>query len=304
MTGTVDTSFDVDMYDIDLFDTPTATINKLKQMGRVVICYFSGGSWEDWRDDADDFPAAVRGNTLSGWPDEKWLDIRSSTIKPLMEARLDVAVSKGCDGVEPDNMDGYTHSTGFGITPANQIAYNKWMAGAAHARGLSVGLKNDVDQVGSLVGDYDWALNEQCFQYSECSKLDPFVAAGKAVFGVEYQGTPATFCPQLNKRQFSWLKKDLDVKAPVAADCLADYAYTRDTATCPLCTATPCQHNGTCVVSADSATRTCSCANGYEGASCEKDSLLNSGAALVAPCSWCLAFVTVATAAAASSTPR
>jgi hypothetical protein len=40
---------------------------------------------------------------------------------------------------------------------------------AAHARGLSVGLKNDLEQVKALVADFDWALNERCFRYNECT---------------------------------------------------------------------------------------------------------------------------------------
>ena len=76
-----------------------------------------------------------------------------------------------------------------------------------------MGLKNDLEQVSELLGDFDWALNEQCFEYDECDLLDPFVAAGKAVLGVEYTGDPATFCPLANAKGFSWLKKNLDLDA-------------------------------------------------------------------------------------------
>ena len=47
--------------------------------------------------------------------------------------------------------------------------------------GLSVGLKNDVDQIPSLVSFFDWALNEECVQYNECNKYQPFFDAGKVV---------------------------------------------------------------------------------------------------------------------------
>ena len=213
LTGTIDTSLDVQMYDIDLFDAPQAKIDTLRAQGRIVICYFSAGSWEDWRPDADQFPAEVLGRT-NGWPGEKWLDISNLTaLAPVMRARLDLAVSKGCDGVEPDNVDGYTNNTGFSLSGADQLAYNRWMAAEAHARGLSIGLKNDLDQVDELVDYYDWALNEQCFEYNECSLLTPFVQAGKAVFGVEYSGSTSTFCPKANAFDFDWLKKNLDLDA-------------------------------------------------------------------------------------------
>ena len=45
---------DRDLYDIDLFDHPIETILSLREEGRVVICYFSAGTFEDWRPDKDD----------------------------------------------------------------------------------------------------------------------------------------------------------------------------------------------------------------------------------------------------------
>ena len=45
-----------------------------------------------------------------------------------MAARLDLAVSRQCDGVEPDNMDGYMNDSGFDMTGAHQLAYNRWLA--------------------------------------------------------------------------------------------------------------------------------------------------------------------------------
>jgi hypothetical protein len=128
-------------------------------------------------------------------------------------ARLDLAVSKGCDGVEPDNIDGYTNDTGFPLTYQHQINYNVWLAQQAHARGLSIGLKNDLDQIPDLVDDFDWAINEQCFEYDECDTLLPFITANKAVFGVEYEGETTDFCPQANAMNFDWLKKALDLDA-------------------------------------------------------------------------------------------
>ena len=217
LSGTVDTSLNVQMYDVDLFDTPQSVIDRLHADGRIVICYFSAGSWENWREDATQFPASVLGNPLDGWPGERWLDIRRlDLIGPLIKARLDVAVRKKCDGVEPDNVDGYTNGTGFPLTHQHQLTYNRFLAGEAHRRHLSIGLKNDLDQVKDLVADFDWALNEQCFYYKECDQLTPFIAAGKAVFGVEYvEQTPsaASFCSEANARQFDWLHKRLSLDA-------------------------------------------------------------------------------------------
>ena len=46
-----------------------------------------------------------------------------------MGKRMDLAKSKGCDGIEPDNVDVYSnHNTGFHFTASDQLAYNKWLA--------------------------------------------------------------------------------------------------------------------------------------------------------------------------------
>src|SRR5258705_316926 len=82
--------------------------------------------------------------------------------------------------IEPDNVDGYANSSGFPLSAKDQLAYNRWLAEAAHARGLSIALKNDLDQVAALAPYFDWALNEECFQYKECGSLAPFTTAGKA----------------------------------------------------------------------------------------------------------------------------
>jgi hypothetical protein len=214
LQGTIDTSFDVEMYDIDLFDVPPATIAQLKDAGREVVCYFSAGSREDWRPDAGNYPPIVLGDPLDGWAGEVWVDIRRlDLLGPILEARLDLASSKGCTGVEPDNVDAYQNSSGFPLTAADQLAFNRWLASEAHLRGLSIGLKNDLDQVSDLEPDFDWVINEQCYQYAECHLLQPFIDAGKAVFGVEYSGDENVFCPYFNALGYSWMKKNLDLDA-------------------------------------------------------------------------------------------
>ena len=69
LSGTIDTgnTKNVLVYDIDLWDTSSQTIQSLKQSGKKVIYYFSAGSYEDWRQDQNLFPACVKGNPLDGW---------------------------------------------------------------------------------------------------------------------------------------------------------------------------------------------------------------------------------------------
>ena len=215
------------VYDIDLFDTPVETISTLKSSGSRVICYFNAGAWEDWRTDAANFPESVKGNMLSGYADEKWLDIRQvDSLADVMLARFDLAVAKGCDAVEPDNIDGYSNNTGFALTAQDQINYNLWLSNQANARGLSIGLKNDVEHVQELEPFFDWALNEQCLEYNECDTLLPFIASNKAVFGVAYVNNGQVYdaqniCSVTDAKEYSWIIKHFDLDSWL--DSCADY---------------------------------------------------------------------------------
>jgi hypothetical protein len=186
LTGSLNTSYTVAIYDIDLFDTAASTINTLRASGKRVVCYFSAGSAENWRPDYAQFAAADMGNALDGWAGERWLDTRSANVRAIMKQRLDQAASKGCDGVEPDNVDGYTNNPGFTLTAFTQLDYNRFLADEAHARGLAIGLKNDVGQLSALEPNFDFAVNEQCFQYSECGGYSVFTSKGKPVLNAEY----------------------------------------------------------------------------------------------------------------------
>jgi hypothetical protein len=190
-----DPSVDVPVYDIDGFENSAADVARLHRDGRKVICYVNVGAWEDFRPDKDAFPASVLGGP-DGWAGERWLDIRRiSVLRPLMERRFDMCRDKGFDAVDPDLVEGYGNDTGFPLTARDQLRYNRMIAAIAHERGLSVGLKNDLAQIPELLADFDFAVNEECAQYHECAQLTPFVAAGKAVFHVEYTEPRDSFCP-------------------------------------------------------------------------------------------------------------
>ena len=47
---------------------------------------------------------------------ERWLDIRARRVKRVMARRLAFAAEIGCDGVDPDNVNGYAADTGFPLT--------------------------------------------------------------------------------------------------------------------------------------------------------------------------------------------
>jgi uncharacterized protein (TIGR01370 family) len=175
-----------DVWDIDLFDNDAGTISSFQQQGAKVICYFSAGSAENWRPDYSKFAASDLGNDLSGWPGEKWVNINSPSVRQIMEVRLDLAKQKNCDGVDPDNVDGYNNDNGLDLTQADSIDYIHFFADAAQQRGLSIGLKNSAEIVVSVIDAMQWSVNEQCIEFNECDSFKPFITQGKPVFHVEY----------------------------------------------------------------------------------------------------------------------
>ncbi|MBL9024665.1 MAG: endo alpha-1,4 polygalactosaminidase [Myxococcales bacterium] len=220
LSGKIDTSVDVTVYDVDLFETSDEVLTELRDGGRKIVCYFSAGSYEPGRPDSADFPKSVRGKELDGWPGERWLDVRDDAVREIMTARLDLAKKRGCDGVEPDNVDGFENDSGFDLSSDDQVDYNRFLAEEAHARGLSVGLKNDIGQLEELVDDFDWALNEECFTYEECGAYEAtFIAGGKAVFHAEYveEDRLEEVCDKTRPLGLSTLIKRLDLDAWYAA---------------------------------------------------------------------------------------
>jgi hypothetical protein len=209
--GRLDTTVAAQVYDIDGADSTRAQVAALHKAGRRVVCYVNAGAYEDWRADAARFPAAVRGKALSGWPGERWLDVRRwDVLRPILAARLADCRAKGFDAVDPDNMDGYRNDSGFALSAADQLRFNRRVADLAHSMGLAVGLKNDLDQVTALQPYFDFAVNEQCAQYRECGRLAPFTANAKPVFHVEYG---AAHCPAAATLRFSSIRKRMALDA-------------------------------------------------------------------------------------------
>lgn len=176
----------VSIYDIDLFDTPADTIKQLHSLGIKVLCYFSAGSYENWRSDAKDFKDADLGKPLDGWPGEKWLNLNSENVRNIMRKRIDLAVQKGCDGVDPDNVDGYQNDNGLGLTKEDSISYMQFLSNITAPNNLALGLKNAGDIIPTVLPIVHFSVNEQCVQYGECETFAPFIEAGKPVFHIEY----------------------------------------------------------------------------------------------------------------------
>ncbi len=214
LTGKFDLDFQSDVIDIDL-DVGQSVVDHFHDQETRVICYISVGSYENWREDADQFPDEVLGNDYEGWSGEKWLDIRRiDLLAPIMLARLDECAAKGFDGIEPDNMEIHDNNTGFPLTYADQLKYSLWLAKEAHVRGLAIGQKNAPDMVPDLVAVFDFAILEDAFFYGWATDMQPYIDAGKPVFAAEYTDLPGSFdefCRQSNELGFSTILKHRDL---------------------------------------------------------------------------------------------
>jgi len=206
------------VYDVDLYATNGVTLNTaavaaIHAAGAHAVCYVDAGTWEDFRPDASEYPASVKGKS-NGWPGERWLDIRATgVLLPIIDARVAKCAAAGFDAVDFDNVDGYENDTGFLLTAADQLTFNEDLAAIAHAQGLSVGLKNDTGQLSQLEGTFDSAINEQCAKYGECDQYDGWTAARKAVVEVEYHIPPSRFCSGADSSGRDAIEKGLALKA-------------------------------------------------------------------------------------------
>ncbi|WWD00946.1 hypothetical protein V866_007884 [Kwoniella sp. B9012] len=222
------------MYVVDMAQSTAEQIVNYHAKGKTVGCYFSAGTWEPYRSDAKQFlPDCYCGpnvtvdstgrctgsgsdaNLLGEWG-EWWFDIRSekclNNIKSIMTDRIKAAKQKGCDSIDPDNVDAWTNQQDFGITKQDEVNYLLWLSSTARSNGLGIDLKNSGDLITdpdtgkptnwttSLVNAFDFNVIESCYQYNECEKYDPFLKAGKPQIRIEYESSIKK-CPSLKQGQ-------------------------------------------------------------------------------------------------------
>ena len=192
--------------------------------GAKAICYIDAGGAESFRPDYAQYQAfnancngCLFGRPIGGFRNEFWLNINNDMgqrtfILSEISKRLDRCAANGFDGVEMDVVDAWSNRTGLTITGDTQLLFNTALANLAHSKGFTVALKNDVEQVPDLAPYFDYAINEQCEQYSECGNYTTyFVNAGKAVFQVEYKLKTSTFCPPANAANRNPILKTFDL---------------------------------------------------------------------------------------------
>jgi hypothetical protein len=240
--------FDIDIYQDGKCYTPnnygvlnTAAAGAVHARGDKVIGYIDAGTAETWRPDYPQYQGfnascggCLFGKPVGGFRDEFWLNINTNVtgtnpntgqtetaqrfILDELAGRLAKARSAGADAIEFDNVDAYQNKTGLTISAATQEQFDAAIANLAHTAGFAVGLKNDLGQANDLQPYFDFAINEQCWQYRECNSPAPGLQAwpstyGKAVFNVEYKLATSKFCPQANSSSYNFnsILKDVNL---------------------------------------------------------------------------------------------
>jgi hypothetical protein len=208
--------------DIDGIINPASTVAALHRLHDKVICYVEVGAAGNY------YPAAAEGVRVSyfarlkaagdlgravpGYP-EYYLNINAASTLAIVESMIrQQCAAKGFDAVEPDIDDSYADATGFALTEAANITYDKTLGAYAHGLGLAWGQKNgDNDRrfSAALEPSTDFLLDEECNFYRTCAIVTPpYVRAGKLVLDAEYTSDwggdaardLARFCPSDTSR--------------------------------------------------------------------------------------------------------
>lgn len=177
----------VSVYDIDMFlHQNNSVVQALQASNITVICYFSAGSYEPDRPDSWKFTSDDKGKELDGWPGEYWLDLNSDNVRSIMTNRIEIAAQMGCNGIDPDNVDGYDNKNGLGLEEDDSVDFVRFLAQEAASRGMITGLKNAAAIIDDVIDVVSFSVNEQCVQYDECDDFIAFPQNGKPVFHIEY----------------------------------------------------------------------------------------------------------------------
>jgi len=116
------------IYDVNLTSTSNTTIAALKAAGINVVCYVPIGVASPTNSDYASIPTAALGNHVSNTSNLRYLDVSNVAIYPVIQARIALAASKGCDGVDLAYSDTYGNATfgtntGFDLTLDDSVLF-------------------------------------------------------------------------------------------------------------------------------------------------------------------------------------
>ncbi|KAK4233737.1 glycoside hydrolase superfamily [Achaetomium macrosporum] len=207
----------VTVWDLDLYhiarNPNTVEYLRTNNPGTILVCYFNAGLAQDTDCDYD---TKWRNSGLLGniydpeepeFNNERWVNIKNQTARDWMKQRITLANQLGCDGVDPDNIDGYlrdadgNNGTWWDLSQDDYVSFVTELATHAHSLTTSqshtmlIGQKNARELVGRLSGVLDFAVLEDCKRLREpgepafCRDFQAYIATEKPVFSIEYPST-------------------------------------------------------------------------------------------------------------------
>jgi hypothetical protein len=199
--------------------TTNSVVDKLHAAGIKVIAYMNAGASQP----EYDFPDIAKGHVMSGYPNEHYLDVRKigqpgDTVGPVLGGFMKRAAAMKVDAVDPDNVDSWDNSTGFGLNYQHGLAFNKWLAHTAHENGLGIMLKNNGKQAKDLEPYFDGAVTEEALRprnddpradsYRVFTAPRPDGTAGKAVFELQYKDSTAAINQRAKQYGYSLISEN------------------------------------------------------------------------------------------------
>ncbi|KAK3292868.1 glycoside hydrolase superfamily [Chaetomium fimeti] len=208
---------DAVVWDLDLYHvvrTPeVVTTLRNNDPNAILICYFNAGLAQTSDCDYDSrwLDSGLLGNIYDPeepqFSDERWVNIKNQTARDWMKDRITLARDYGCDGVDPDNIDGFLNDedddngTGWDLSQADYVSFVTELATHAHSlttlqnHTLLIGQKNAPELVEQLSDALDFAVLEDCKglndeeDFTFCEDFQAYITAGKPVLSIEYPST-------------------------------------------------------------------------------------------------------------------
>ncbi|AEO59827.1 glycoside hydrolase family 114 protein [Thermothelomyces thermophilus ATCC 42464] len=220
---------DAVVWDLDLYHvarTPEV-VSHLRENNpnTILICYFNAGLTQ--KSDCDYETRWEKSGLLGNvydpeepqFDDERWVNIKNQTARDWIKERITLARDVGCDGVDPDNIDGYhndedgNNGTGWDLSRDDYVSFVRELA--EHAHGLTtkrnytllIGQKNAPDLVEDVGDLLDFAVLEDCKSLNGgggdddddnddnnddapfCGEFQHYIERGRPVFSIEYPST-------------------------------------------------------------------------------------------------------------------
>jgi hypothetical protein len=205
LQGAFDPDAAANVYDLDPYATSQQTVGSLNAHGRQTICHLDVGVTDP------DLPDAARLDGPAAGADagdgRRWLDIRRwDLIAPVLTDRMTLCRDKGFEAVDADEAFGADAPTGFDLTMADQLTYDKRVAALARRLGLGVTVRATPALAASVEPFTDFTVVGGCFHDADCVNYFVYIQAGKAVFDVETDAADG-FCALARAYGFSAIRK-------------------------------------------------------------------------------------------------